>query len=55
MWQIKSILKKINILRGTLNAEDAMAKARNEAEIARLRQEMIECCGGVVPTALNLD
>ncbi|KAF7830431.1 RKD-RWP domain containing protein [Senna tora] len=53
--KIKSIVKKINILRGTLNSDDARSRAQTEAEINRLVQEMIQHCGGIAPTSLNFD
>lgn len=53
--QIKSIVKKIKILRGTLNSRDAVSRAQTQNEIERLHQEMIQHCGGIAPTSLNLD
>ncbi|XP_028807013.1 uncharacterized protein LOC114761909 [Neltuma alba] len=53
--KIKSIERKINILRGTLNSAEAASRAQTEAEIERLKGEMIDHCGGVIPTSLNFN
>ncbi|XP_054796777.1 uncharacterized protein LOC129302128 [Prosopis cineraria] len=51
--KIKSIMRKINILRGSLNSAEAASRAQTEAEIERLHRELIHHCGGILPTSLD--
>ncbi|XP_061374927.1 uncharacterized protein LOC133317119 [Gastrolobium bilobum] len=54
--KVKSLSKQISILRKTsLESADAATKATTEAEINRLKEEMIQHCGGIAPTALNFE
>lgn len=50
--KVKSILKQITLLANSLSSEDPATRARTEAEINRLQQEMISHCGDIPPTAM---
>ncbi|CAL0333609.1 unnamed protein product [Lupinus luteus] len=51
--KITSIVKQITVLKRTLNSADASTRARTEAEINKLEEEMKGLCGGISPTAIN--
>lgn len=55
--QLKSIMKKVDILRDILNSpgQEAVARARAVAELERLHREIIQHCGGLMPTSLNFN
>ncbi|KAK4277311.1 hypothetical protein QN277_015327 [Acacia crassicarpa] len=55
--KLKSIMKKVDILRGILNSpgQEAVARARAVAELERLHREIIQHCGGLMPTSLNFN
>ncbi|XP_061358942.1 uncharacterized protein LOC133303094 [Gastrolobium bilobum] len=54
--KVKSVWKQITILRRTiLESEDEESRENTQAEINRLELDMIQHCGGIAPTALNLE
>ncbi|XP_061336995.1 uncharacterized protein LOC133284058 [Gastrolobium bilobum] len=54
--KIKSVWKQITILTRTLlESEDEESRENTQAEINRLEHDMIQHCGGIAPTALNLE
>ncbi|XP_027356920.1 uncharacterized protein LOC113866238 [Abrus precatorius] len=53
--KVKSITKQIGLLRRALGSEDAVSRVRTQEEINRLVQQMIRHCGGVLPTAIDIN
>lgn len=49
---MKSLLKQIKLLANQWEGQDPEARARTEGEIKSLQTEMIQHCGGHIPTAL---
>ncbi|XP_058781038.1 uncharacterized protein LOC131655152 [Vicia villosa] len=50
--KVKSLLKQIALLGTQLEKQEPATRARTEEDISRLKQEMIDHCGGHIPTAM---
>ena len=50
--KVKSLLKQIALLGTQLDRQDPATRATTEEEIHRLKTEMIQHCGGQIPTAM---